>query len=297
MLSMQVTNPAGFFSHRSSQLDASMADPSSASVTGSAPTSTGLAARQLPSDATSTPMPTAAILSLLSSQLAEESAIANSTSSYIANLPETAYVWPFGFFVGLAGVFFVTSLLLPLVGPNILRIAVQRSYKVRKLWIFWPFVFAAYYITVYWIIPEIMQKYLQCGFVDDFPGGYCLRLTSGYYYLEYFEHAGYNPINTASYIISAVVMGMIGLVNLTLAIMFRRGAVNTLTWLLFAAVVIVVYVIDFYLSVEQYYPFPIGTGLSLSAIIPILYLLVVWSVPQLLDLWRLQKLKRKEKIN
>jgi pantoate kinase len=90
---------------------------------------------------------------------------------------------------------------------------------------------------------------------------------------------------------------MLGLVNLTLAIMFRRGAVNTLTWLLFAAVVIVVYVIDFYLSVEQYYSFPIGTGLSLSAIIPILYLLVVWSVPQLLDLWRLQKLKQKEKIN
>ena len=133
--------------------------------------------------------------------------------------------------------------------------------------------------------------YLECG------ADFCNRYTNGFYFIEDFETAGWNPINTITYIVSAVVMGSIGLVNIALAIMFRRGAVNTLVWLLFAAVVIVVYTIEYYESVEESYPFAIGTGLSLTAIIPLAYLLVVWSVPQLWDWWNEKRLERKEKIS
>ena len=151
---MQITDPALIFHHGDRKSSSSTSQPSSA-------TSTTLAARQIASStASASPSPTAAIVQLLASQLAQQSAIANNTNN-------NPYVWGFGLFLGMAGVFFVLGLLLPLVGPNLLRIVVQRTYNFRNYAVFWPFVFAFYYVSVYWMIPEIMQAALACsGFVS-----------------------------------------------------------------------------------------------------------------------------------
>jgi hypothetical protein len=286
---MQVTNPAEFFHHSSRSSPGADSGSNTADLVSA--TTTSLAARQAASNST-LPTPTSAILALLSSELDQETAIANNTNLIAtATGPPAPYVWHFGLFIGLSGVFFIFSLMLPLIGPNLMRIAVQRSYKIRNLWIFWPFVFGTYYVVIYWVIPEAMASYLECG---EF---FCNRNTDGYYFVSDFATAGFNPINTISYIISAVVMGAIGLVNIALAIMFRQGVVNTSVWLLYAVVVVIVYFVDYYGSIEDLYPYAIGTGLSLSAIIPLAYILLVWSVPQLWSWWHVRKLARKEKMN
>lgn len=213
----------------------------------------------------------------------QESAIANSTAITATN--PNSYVWGFGFFLGVAGVFFVGSLLLPLVGPNLLRIVVQRSYTIRNYYVFWPFVFAFYYASVYWMIPEIMRAALGChGFgctkeENDYYNG-----KADYFYIYDFKTSGDNAISTVTYVLSAVVMGAIGITQLALAVMYRKGALVTCTWIGFAVVVIIVYFIDYYDSVEEGWPYAISTGLSLSAILPLVYLLAVWTAPQLWDL-------------
>ena len=280
---MQVTDPTLLFHHRSSG-----SSGATTTSTNDATTNSSVAARQVSSAvASQSPTPTTAILQLLASQLAQESLIANSTAITAANPPTGPYIWSFGFFIGVAGVFFIGSLLLPLVGPNLLRIAVQRSYNIRNYYVFWPFVFAFYYVSIYWIIPEIMQAALGCHGVDctkednDYDHG-----KNDYFFIYDFKTSGDNSISTVTYVVSAVVMGGIGLAQLALAVMYRKGALVTVTWTGFAIVVIVVYFLDYYGSIEEYFSYPIGTGLSLSAIIPLVYLLAVWSAPQLWDLWR-----------
>jgi hypothetical protein len=77
---------------------------------------------------------------------------------------------------------------------------------------------------------------------------------------------------------------LIALINITLAIMYRRGGIFTLTWALFAAVLIIVYSLNWYWLMEQQFHLSIGSGLSISAIVPVLYLLVVWIMPLVIDL-------------
>jgi len=179
---------------------------------------------------------------LLASQLAEQSAIASNTAS---NPP---YVWGFGLFLGIAGVFFFLSLLLPLVGPNLLRIVVQRSYNIRNYAVFWPFLFALYYVFVYWIVPEIIQSALACS--GGLDGG-CVKETSGYSFIYDFKTSGDDSIDTATYILSAVVMGGIGLTQLALAVIYRKGALFTSVWIGFAVVVIVVYSVGKFCSIPE----------------------------------------------
>lgn len=152
-----------------------------------------------------------------------------------------------------------------------------------------------YYITVYWMIPEIMMAALGCH--DD--AFFCNSLSGDYFWIYDFNSSGFNVINTVSYIVSAVVLGAIGLVNIALAINNRRRrTLNTLIWMGFAAAVVGSYLADYYGSFEELYPYAIGTGLSLSAILPLLYLVVVWSAPKLFQLWKQRKENgRKAKIS
>lgn len=93
-------------------------------------------------------------------------------------------------------------------------------------------------------------------------------------------------------------MGAVGLAQLALAVIYRKGALVTCTWIGFATVVIVVYFVDYYESVQGSFSYAIGTGMSLSAILPLVYLLVVRSTPQLWDMWsRYAKTNKKEKTN
>ncbi len=307
---MSVTNPAYFFhpSSRNPPDTNTTSDAVAAAVVprvASAVTLVARAAVNVTSSLTqSTPTTTDAIYALLASQLAEESVVASDTaangSPYAELDVNSAHVWPFGLFLGLAIFLFFTSLILPLVGPNILRIIVQRSYKVRQWWIFWPMLFFFYYVIVYWAIPEAVMKHMGCGYVSTAqPGGWCRAWNGpkgvyGYFYTENFAHGAENPISTITYIASAIVMGSIGLANITLAIMYRRGALITGTWLLFAAVVITVYMLDWWYPTEQYYPFPIGSGLSISAIVPLIYLAVVYTVPAVMEWWRERKAVQEE---
>ena len=126
---MQVTGPTLVSKHGDRKPNSSTSQSTSA-------TSTSLDARQvLSSTSSAVQSPTIAIVQFLASQLAEQTATASDT-----NRP-AAYVWGFGLFLGIAGLFFVLSLLLPLVGPNLLRIVVQRTYTFRNYGVFWPFVF------------------------------------------------------------------------------------------------------------------------------------------------------------
>lgn len=309
---MQVTDPAYFF-HPSSK-----PQPSDSSTT----TSAAVAARAIANTTssiiasiTSTPTDTNG---LLASLLAEESVVATLTSengSPTAPLDiNGAHVWPFGLFLGLAIFLFFSSLILPLVGPNILRILVQRSYKIRAYTVFWPILFFIYYGVVYWAIPESIMAWLGCGHVGGAssttePGGWCNAwytkpnieaLTGyGYFYVENFDHGTNNPINTITFIVSAVVMGSIALVNIVLAIMYRRGVIVMGVWGLFAATIITVYFLDWYYPTEQYYSFAIGSGLSISAVVPLAYLAVVWGVGYFLErrAEKIAGLEKEEKVH
>jgi hypothetical protein len=288
---MQVSDPALLFSGRGrnsyssnttdSTLNKRQSDTSSAA---SLPTGT-----------------TAAILDALMNLTEIDSTISSNT---MPSGDATAHVWSFGLFLALALILFFGSLMLPLVGPNLLRITVQRSYKIRSLLIFWPFVFAVYYICVYWVIPEVMAKHFGCQDVNrSDPGGFCnawyvAPLDNengyGYYYTENFQPTALNPINFITYTVSATVMGAIALFQIVLAITYRRGAIITFVWGLFAAVVIVVFTLDWYYPTEQLFPFAIASGFSLSAIVPLAYLLVVWCVIQYLE-WKKKKLLEETK--
>ena len=268
---MQVTDPTLILRHGNRTTSPSS---SAATTTSSGSTATSflssnpsIVARQASSSAA--PSQTTAIPQLLAT-------IANNTANQVP------YVWNFGVFLGIAGVLFFASLLLPLVGPNLLRIVVQRTYKLRNWAVFWPFVFAFYYVSVYWMIPEIMQAHLGCTGGED---GGCADGEGDYFYLYNFKTSGNDAINTVTYVLSAVVMGAIGLTQLALAVMYRKGALVTCTWIGFAAVVIAVYFADYYGSIEEDFVYPISTGLSLFAILPMVYLLAVWSTPQVWDLW------------
>lgn len=253
-------------------------------------TSDSIVARQVNPTPTSTE-PDAAIIALLQNQLLVESSIAGNSSTIASYASPTPYLWDFGFFVGLAGFLFIGSILLPLVGPNLLRIVVQRSYKVREWMVFWPFVFVLYYIIIYWVLPEILMASLRCGSRDDA----CAKSVEKYFFLYDFESSsGASNASTVSYIISAVVMGTIGLTNIAICIIYRRGALMTLMWLGFAAVVITTYMLDYFSNIEWWFPYPIATGVSLSALAPLVYLLGIWSGPLIARFWRKRK-QRKDK--
>lgn len=144
------------------------------------------------------------------------------------------------------------------------------------------------------MVPEIMQAALGCHGGDD---GGCDNEGSDYFYLYDFRTSGNDAIDTVTYVLSAVVMGAIGLTQLATAVMYRKGAPVTCTWIGFAVLVIAVYVADYYGSLEQDLLYPIATGLSLYAVLPMVYLLAVWSTPQLWDLWkRHSESRRKEKL-
>jgi hypothetical protein len=294
MLSMQITDPALLFAGRGRN-SYSTSDISDSTVN----------KRQLPSSTSSVAaLPTGAteaILNTLMNLTEIDSAISSNTTP--SGNP-TSHVWSFGLFLALALILFFGSLMLPLVGPNILRITVQRSYKIRSLFIFWPFVFVIYYICVYWVIPEALAKHFGCHDVNSSdPGGFCnawdvaplyYENGYGYYYTENFQATAFNPINFITYTVSATVMGAIALFQIVLAITYRRGAIITFVWGLFAAVVIVVFTLDWYYPTEQLFPFAIASGFSLSAVVPLAYLLVVWSVVKYIE-WKKKKFEEEQK--
>jgi hypothetical protein len=136
----------------------------------------------------------------------------------------------------------------------------------------------------------VITKHLGCGDVNEAdPGGWCSAWNKdplmdengyGYFYTENFNSAAWNGISFITFTISATVMGAIGLFQLVIAVMYRRGLLITAVWAAYALVVIVVFSMDWFYPTEQYYPFAIASGLSLSAVVPLVYLLVVWSVVQ-----------------
>ena len=288
---MQVTDPALLFSGRGRNSYSSNTTDSTLNKRQSDTSS----AASLPTGAT------AAILGALMNLTEIDSTISSNT---MPSGDATAHVWSFGLFLALALILFFGSLMLPIVGPNILRITVQRSYKIRSLFIFWPFVFAIYYICVYWVIPEVLAKHFGCDDVNrSDPGGWCNAWNVaplddengfGYYYTENFQVTALNPINFITYTVSASVMGAIALFQIVLAITYRRGAIITFIWGLFAAVVIVVFTLDWYYPTEQLFPFAIASGFSLSAIVPLAYLLVVWSVVKYIE-WKKKKFEEEQK--
>jgi hypothetical protein len=292
---MQVSDPALLFSGRGRNSYSTTNMTDSAVNKRQLPSSTSSAV-SLPTDVT------AAIYNALLNLTETDSEILSNASAISSNTTPsgdaTAHVWSFGLFLALAIILFFGSLMLPIVGPNLLRITVQRSYKIRSLFIFWPFVFAVYYICVYWVIPEVLAKHFGCHDVNESdPGGFCnawgvAPLDNengyGYYYTENFQPTALNPINFITYTVSATVMGAIALFQIVLAIAYRRGAIITSVWGLFAAVVIVVFTLDWYFPTEQLFPFAIASGFSLSAIVPLAYLLVVWSVVTYLE-WKRKK--------
>jgi hypothetical protein len=272
MLGMNISNPGNLFGQHTKPEDAP-----------------ALAARQISPTSTSALTSTETLVALLSNLTTEDAMTAAQTST-------SPYIWSFGFFVGLAGVLFIFSIMLPLIGPNLLRITVQRSHKLRTWWIFWPFVFLFYYIIVYWAIPEITDRALQCPGISGDPTQICNKGNNEYFYLWQFSTEGGNNINTVSYVISAVVLGSIGMYHLAVAIMYRRGPYVTLIWSLYAAIVIVCYFLDYYLGVEWNIPYAFGTSISFSALIPLAYLMLVWTIPFLLEKWKGWKTSQEKKV-
>ena len=272
MLGMNISDPGSLFSRQTKPEDAP-----------------AVAARQISPTSTSALISTETLVALLSNLTTEDAMTAAQTST-------SPYIWSFGFFVGLAGVLFIFSIMLPLIGPNLLRIAVQRSHKLRTWWIFWPFVFLFYYIVVYWAIPEITDRALRCPSISDDATQMCNKGADEYFYLWNFSTEGGNNINTVSYVISAVVLGSIGMYNLAVAIMYRKGAYITLIWWLYAAIVIVCYFLDYYRGVERNIPYAFGTSISFSALIPLAYLILVWTIPFLLEKWKGWKKSQEKKV-
>ena len=133
----------------------------------------------------------------------------------------------------LSAVLFATTLLVPLVGPAVLRYFVQMIYRHRHKLRIWCLIGALiYFIVVYWVVPIILWK-----------------LAGDELYIWYYNDFDYsfNNINMVSFLLSAAVMGVLCIGNIVVSIrstskLSRKTRV--IKWTFFVIVLIVTYLFD-----------------------------------------------------
>ncbi|KAH8687390.1 hypothetical protein BGZ60DRAFT_6730 [Tricladium varicosporioides] len=223
---------------------------------------------------TPTPIPSINLSPLLS--LTQQ--ISNNTST-LAATPQP-YVFSFSIFLALFLTLPTLSILIPFTGPSITRIILQNSVKLRHSPLFLPLVFFSYYLVTYWVLPlATARRRTPCTNLDT-----CMGWNGKFLHISDINKSGGNPISTPSFYISLTVVSLICLFNVSLAFRRRLGFTQTFKWLFFGVVIVGSYTGDFYGNLERNVGENIATAISLSGVLPVLYLIGVWGVPQLLAL-------------
>ncbi|KAH6682797.1 hypothetical protein B0J14DRAFT_574378 [Halenospora varia] len=288
ILSMNVTSPFTLFHHSPSRtsplLQSTATVPFNAFQTNSFPskshiprqvtvTETSSSTLDIP---TSTPTPTPIPTIDLSPLLNLTQQISNNTST-LATTPQ-AYVFPFSIFLALLLILPTLSVLIPFTGPSLTRIILQNSVKLRNSPLFLPLVFFSYYLATYWVLPlATARRQTSCTNL-----GTCPSWNERYLHISDISTSGGNPISTPSFFISLTIVSLICLFNISLAVRRRLGFTQTLKWLFFGVVIVASYLGDFYGNLERNVGENIASAISLSGVLPVLYLIGTWGVPKLL---------------
>ncbi|KAG9234555.1 hypothetical protein BJ875DRAFT_495741 [Amylocarpus encephaloides] len=190
--------------------------------------------------------------------------ISNNTSRLVHDLFPQPYNFPFPLFLILLFLVPAITLFTALTLPSFLRSILRSTSSLRRSPSFLPVTFAAYYAGIYWILPAFTANSANPN----------TRISS-------IVAAGANPISTPSFILSSIAMTTILLVNLSTTLRLSRGFFRAAAWLLFAVVLVVSYAIDFFSSWQRGVNPAIATGLSLTGMVPTLYLVGVWACPRI----------------
>lgn len=183
------------------------------------------------------------------------------------NPPREPYYFSFALFLLLFPMLPLLASFLNLTLPSIIRIISQSTSSLRRSPKFTPLMFLSYYIAIYWILPLSLS---HAGTTNP-----KLRLTS-------LSHAGQNPISTPSFVLSFSVTSLIFLTNLATTILYHKNPLKLLVWLVFGLVLLATYCIDYFSDWERGASPNLATGLGLSGVVPVLFLLGIWGVPRIL---------------
>jgi hypothetical protein len=262
VMSMNITDPSLLFRPNPSN---SITQPN---VAAGSPT-LGLLPRQ--TAPSSTPTQTAPLLSAIS-------ILENTTLHYPSTPASSPYTFPFPLFVLLLLFLSPLALFTNYTLSSTLHLLLRSTHGLRNSHAFTPVAFVIYYILTYWVLPLSTAS-----------------LSNPHLRISSFVHAGDNPISTPSFFISAIIIALIFLTNLSRALRYTRPH-QVLVWLLFGILLIGSYATDFFSNWEKGVGAKVATGLSLSGVVPNLYLLGVWSVPRGCKLVLRCGRRRKEKV-
>ncbi|CAG8957728.1 hypothetical protein HYFRA_00000064 [Hymenoscyphus fraxineus] len=275
IFSMNVTSPSHIFGHNNPGSTPILATAQSilpASSFSPLPATT-VVARQV---TTTTPSSVETTTSLVPAQTPANTTPTNTTKA----LPESAgghpsqpYHFSFALFLFLLPILPILATFLNLTLPSILRLASQSTSSLRTSPAFTPLLFLLYYLLTYWLIPSTLSH--------ESSQNTNLKISS-------LPHAGHNPISTPSFILSLFTTSLIFLTNLTTSIIYHQNRLKIFIWLFFGCLLLVSYCVDYFSDWEKGVSPSIATGLGLSGVVPVLFLVGVWGVPRIcgvLDGW------------